>query len=215
MKWLIHITLITTLFSSCSSEEIFKSEASYNAALNNTDYGLVKTKTVNGIIMSVRYLPTDLLVLRELNNRTTVSQAELDSLRQQYVNSKTFVLTLTPDTNQTKADLMFGGVGSKEEYQEKVLKLNFGMDQYTSLHSLNAEYTPVLTNMENIYGLKASRDFNIVFVPRSVDEKLDYESSESLKFVFDDPYFKTGLNQFVFTKDDMTSSPGFTFNIVD
>lgn len=88
--------------------------------------------------------------------------------------------------------------------------MSFEIERYTTLKIGGKTYRPVLSALENVYGLTDSRNITFVFVPESKEEKTFYQS-ERLQLSFDDEIFNTGINHFTFNREDLNNTPSFIF----
>jgi hypothetical protein len=195
--------------SSCDTYE------EYLSYLNDEENGLVKYRKSKGMTISLKYLPTDFLVYRELGNISVKNQKILDSLRGQYTESITFLMTIEPDAHEEKSnqrDITFEGIGNYEQYKERILLMSFGIESRIDLKTDKGDFVPVLVNMEQSFGLKKGRDFIVVFVPGKGTSK-DFFNSSTYDFIYDDEIFDLGINHFVFDKKDIDALPKLNFRI--
>lgn len=194
---------------SCSNSSVSTYEE-YVAWLNDEDNGLVATKKSNGITIKVKYIPPDYLAYQELQGQSRVKKAKIDSLVESYNKSLTFLMTIGVDGKLKEGDVMFQDVRDYESYKERLYAMNFDVEHLTTLKLGNKTYRPVLSGLENVYGLTESRNITLVFVPEEQKEKVFY-ASESLQFSFDDEIFNTGINHFTFSREDLDNVPSFIF----
>lgn len=206
----IFIGLLSIVFlQGCSSNSINEYK-DYLSWLNDKDNGLVFDKEINGIQIKVKHLPSNFLAYQDLINEKNVSKSKADSLIQSYDKSLTFLLTLGIDGEKRKGDIMYQGVQDYEDYKRKLYHLNFDIENRISLKMEGKEYKPVLSNLENVYGLTDSRKIMLVFVPHEKKEETFYASNQ-IQFTYDDDLFNTGINHFTFNRKDINNTPTFTF----
>lgn len=211
MKYIFFICL-PLIFSSCSFFNSEKEPGDYMKWMNDEDNGLIKSKHINGLVFTVKYLPADYMTYQELKS-STPNAASKDSLLKQYQNSLFFLLIIHPD-DEIKAnagkDVMYLGVKDPKEYQDRVMQMNFEMKEYVSIElNDSSSYTPVLTNMENTYGLSNGRSILCVFSPyKSIQE---FNNSNTIDLIWDDEIFQSGRNHFVFDSKDFLSLPRLKF----
>lgn len=177
--------------------------------------GISKGKYVNGLHISLKYLPPDYLVYSDLKKNlhtdkqfvpTTVG---VDSLRRLYALSLTFLLSIGPDERGgAGADVMLRDITSYPDFVNRAMTLNFEMEKFISLRLGSDIYPPILTNLENTYGLSAARNIVLVF-PRptqhSTAKREDYE------IVWNDMLYTTGIHHFLFSSRDIESIPTLSF----
>ncbi len=187
-----------------SCNHSFNNLSDYLSYIKTLESGLSKQRFVNGIQLTATYLPTDYLISRERPKSTQ----ETDSLRAIYKNSLTFLLTIGPDEREDRQqDIMFQNISKYEEYAERMLTMNFEIGQYISLKTENGLYQPVLTNMENTYGLKKSRNILLVFAPNDPEDSTNLMNATSYDLVYDDALFDLGINHFAFKREDIDNIP--------
>lgn len=174
--------------------------------VNDPGNGLVQSKKVNGVEMRVKFMPPDWLAHREIEQHPTYSKAQCDSILNIYKKSTTFLLTLGPDKEKTKGDIMFRDVSKIEEYNARALEMNFSMQEYVTLSTDKGTYTPVLAHLENVYGLTPGRNVILVFVPGN-EHAAPLHESTSISIAYDDPFFGLGKNYFEFKKANIDLIP--------
>ncbi len=195
---------LVILFSGCSKKTVVNSLEDYNKWLGNKENGLLKIKKVNGFELKVKLLPANYLAYKEyLDLESTKGQKQLDSLIELNKTSLTFLFTLSPDHEKGNSeDIILSGVTSEQEYNEKANTMSFNMDKYISLKSGEHDHSPVLYNMENIFGLNQGR--NILFV---FSEPSGFKTDKGYDFRYTDELFKLGINHFLFNEKDLNNTP--------
>jgi hypothetical protein len=182
----------------------------YLKMLNNPDNGLVVTKKVNGLNISMKYLPAGYLVYKEQKEQS-FNKAQADSIEKAYANSLTFLLTFSPDeTKGNETDVMFDGLKNYKEYVERDLAMNFDMEQKVILRAGKKAYKPVLSSMENIYSLNNGRSIILVFVP--TDNKEEFNKMDDVDLTYTDDLFNVGILHFNFLTTNFTKLPQINFN---
>lgn len=182
----------------------------YLAWLNDSDNGLTMDKKAGGIIIKVKHLPSNYLAYQDLLHESHVNKDIVDSLINNYDKSLTFLLNIGVDGNTKKGDIMYHDVNNYEEYKKKLYNMNFDIEKKISLTINEKEYFPVLAHLENVYGLTESRNIMVVFVPETENEQSFYDAKE-IAFTYDDELFKTGINHFVFKRENINNIPSFIF----
>lgn len=206
MKQCICFFVLCTVLLSCSKQQV-NSVAEYSKWINNPDNGLIVTRKINGLKISVKYLPSDYLVYKEMQDDNGAIKNQLESLKNEYENSITFLMTISPDEDKgNKNDIMFDGITNYKEYSERLLSLNFEIDKNITLKTGNIELKPVLSALENTYGLSKGRNIVFAFAPTKI-EKQEIENSAEFDFMYSDDLFQMGLMHFNFTKKDLKNLP--------
>lgn len=198
------VLLCSSGLSGCS--DTLKTEKELFMWLNDAENGLIKVKRINGMKLTAKYLPPEYLVHKELKAASDPAAANKDSLLNWYKHNYTFLINIAPDEeNEKEIDVMKMGVTNYEQYREKFMTMNFDMAQYIHLEVDGQELIPVLTNLENVYGLTRDANIYLVFSP---GEQIKKENSAAkLDLVFNDEIFNTGINHFTFSGKDIREMP--------
>lgn len=198
-KILILLMAITLL--SCT--KTFKSLEEYTGYLADETNGLLVTKTSGGLAFKMKYLPPEVLTLRELKKENS---QDVEKIMASYQDNFTFVLSIepTPDAKQIE-DIMYLGVASMEDYQERVHKMNFEFHHYLSIKIDDDLIYPVLTQMENSYSLEKGRRIILVFSNDQINQVV--EQNQDLKIEYNDHVFLTGIHKFLFKSEDIKRVP--------
>ena len=209
MKQLIFIVVcLSVLLSGCGKGPEFHSIEDYLHWLSDPDNGLVKTRSVNGIELKVTYLPAEYMAYTELKEQEQISRLALDSLISYYKSGLYFLLKIGPDEEAgAQGDIMFNGLQSYAEYAERARAMNFDLDQHVWLKSGTQELHPVLSTLENTYGLQEYRNILFAFTPEAGEETI----SERMEFIYEDELFGLGTNYFVFNKSTLEKIPTLKF----
>lgn len=197
------------IFSSCSFLHKELEWKDYVKYINNEDNGLVVKKYANHLEVALKYLPADYLVHRELENDTSFTSKQRDSILESYSHNLTFVLSINPDEREGESfieDVLFYDLKTKEAYTQRMMYFNFDIKHDIELScDSTSQYTPVITNMENNYGLSKGRNITIVFTP--LKSKEEFKNSKTITVKWNDEVFETGLNYFKFNAEDLFSTP--------
>lgn len=205
----LYLFLLSIVLLACGGNEVSSYE-DYVKWLNDEDNGLVMNKKVDGITIRLKYIPSDYLAYQDLSGEKSVKKEAIDSIISGYQKSLTFLMTIGVDGKIKKGDVMYQDVTNYEEYKQKLYAMNFEVEQLTTLTLNNKKYKPVLSSLENVYGLTESRNITLVFVPESENEQTFY-TSEKLQLSYDDEIFNTGMNHFTFNREDIKNAPTFIF----
>ncbi|PCJ89985.1 MAG: hypothetical protein COA57_00085 [Flavobacteriales bacterium] len=206
IKILAAIWLITLL----ACNEKLSSEKEMYQWFNEPENGLMKTKAVNGIKLTVKYLPVEYLAYKELNGMDGYDKTVRDSIMDTYDSSYTFLLTIGPDEESGEDfDIQRLDITNYSEYKDRVMSMNFHIGDCLILRTEHGEFKPVLSAMENVYGLSKHRNIYIVFSPSH--EKSELLDVQTFDLIFNDELFETGINHFVFQKTDFEAVPKINF----
>ncbi|HSZ71427.1 MAG TPA: hypothetical protein VK750_02045 [Cytophagaceae bacterium] len=203
-------TFILLVFTSCSFLHKDLDWNDYVKYINDADHGLVKKKYINHLEFTMQYLPPEYLVHRELNGDTSYTVTERDSILNLYNHNLTFVLSIQPDEREGESpieDVLFYNIKDKDEYTFRMMHLNFDIkDEVTLSCDSSAVYSPVITNMENNYGLSKGRKITLVFTP--LKSKEEFLKAKQITLNWNDEVFETGRQYFSFDASELFSIPG-------
>jgi hypothetical protein len=205
------IVFLLCLQTSCTRE--FDSVKSIYQWINNPANGLIRSRTIEGFTLTLKYLPPQFVALRDTKESEKPDEKTYDSLLNLYNKSYTFLLTIASTENADKNDPMYAGLEGIPDFKVRAGILNFDMPDYISIKTPTSEYRPVLTSMENTYGLKGQRNIYMVFTDDAAENNLMQE--KELDIVFNDEIFQTGISHFVFNKDELQSVPGVDFTKIN
>lgn len=170
--------------------------------MSDADHGLVKSKSVNGLKLTAKYLPPEYLTLKELNF-SEVEKSQYDSIFDHYSSLRTFLLTIGPDGKES-SNVMFHNLISTNDYKQRVERLNFDIASFISVKTSEGEHTPVLFTLENTYELASHKSIYLVF---SGEDDSGLLTASKLDLKFTDELFGTGISHFVFDKNKIDAIP--------
>lgn len=206
------LLIIVYLLLGCSGKTPVTSIEEYLAWLNDGKNGLVKVRYINGYELKVKFLPLDYLLYHEVLKDNEPREEKFASLKKKYQNSLTFLMTIGPDQRESKgADITFQGITNYSEFKKRIYDLNFYLENNVNIQMGNSLYKPVLSSMENVHGLKPSRDITFVFTPSLLNES-DLFVPEQIDFIFNDELFATGISHFTFKRKDIEKIPQLTIS---
>ena len=113
-------------------------------------------------------------------------------------------MEFSPDKEH--GDIMYKDVLTPEDYQQKVLNLNFGMEKRVSLLVDDKTYKPALATFENTYGANETKIVSLLFVPTDSTDKALFLSDTLDIELYDDIFF-TGITHYVFTRNKLNNTP--------
>lgn len=196
-KWCWWLYYIAALLPACQPAKL--SEADFYRWMNNPDNGLVQSKKVNDLRITVKYLPPQWLTYRE--EKSYQGGMEISNNEQSsYQSSHVFLLTIQPDAE----DIMYHGVADYVAYKERIMALNFHLEEYVQLRIGERILKPVLHTLEDTYGVAPHRNVYIVFADEQSDS---ITSNQELDFVLADQIFNTGISHFVFSQQALAQAP--------
>lgn len=200
-----YLLLSVALLSGCAPGAIDSEEALF-AWMHNPDNGLSRQRSTAGLEVSFQYLPPAYLAWREATGMEQCTPQQFDSLLALYNTGYTFIMTLGPDKEAGETfDVMYAGVHNEAEYNERVQQLNFQIGNYLQLKTAGGSYAPVLSRMENTYGLASHRKIYLVF--NTDNPNSDLFTAKELDLTFSDELFGTGISHYVFDRAQLTAEP--------
>ncbi len=191
-----------------------RTEAEFYHWINDPKNGLVQSKKANDLSITVKCLPAAFLAYKEWRNIPGAGEKEMDSLLNYYQHSRTFLMTIKPSVAQLDAatgasgDVIYQGIGTYQQYQQRVMQLNFNLGDFLGLHAGKQVFKPTLSAMENTYGVIEQRNFYLVF--SDTDEKTNLLAENELDLTFQDEIFNTGISHFIFQKKKIEFLPEVT-----
>ena len=190
------------LILGCNSS--FKSERAFLKWINNPESGFVKKTSANGFSLQMKYMPPEYLAIIEMSKEE--AEMEINILTKQFEDSRTFLLTVEHDISGI--DVTNYGVNNMPEFKERMNELNFQIKDYLFLRTEEGKkIRPVLTTFENLYEIGGKKSFYVVF-PKEQEIKM---ATENLDIVFEDPFFDTGINHFMFKTEKIDNLPPLQF----
>ena len=195
------IVVIAVVFC-CSCGKKISSVNEFNSFINDAKNGLKISKSVNGVTLSVIYTPPEYLTLKEMESNNYKGKEKYDSLLANNKASASFLMIFGPDeSKENKDDIMYKGLKNFKEYVERAMTLNFDLEQLVTLNTGSNNYLPVLSSLENTYGLSKDRKVNIVFSSIKGQKKLSEETKYD--FVYEDETYDIGTLHFEFDKKEI------------
>ncbi|MBL8001163.1 MAG: hypothetical protein JNL05_04295 [Flavobacteriales bacterium] len=191
----MHLLLLPLLLlgSGCAHAPLSADELATYAA--DPEHGLLRKRTVSGITTTVRLVPPALAA-----QRMHLGQGE--DMRKQL----TVVVNIAPDMESYKGDVMRAGATDRVELFQQAFDLNFNWEEMIELRCGSRSYAPVLSTLENTYGLSRDRNVVLVFVPEHADDRAFYDSPE-IELVLTDHVLGTGIQHFRFERKALLNVP--------
>lgn len=189
------------LFSACG-KELPSTTEQMKQYVSEPENGLVRSRTVEGIVTTVSLIPGNMNALREAGNKSDSCSTLLADLQAQYAGQLYFVVNLATDGERRTGDVMYTGVYNVESFKQQAYDLNFTWDEMVQLQCGPNTYRPVLSSFENTYGLTKDRNVIIVFAPQNTNDT-DFFSSEFIDLEINNDLFGTGVQHFKFRRSDL------------
>ncbi|MCG8327773.1 MAG: hypothetical protein MI974_08820 [Chitinophagales bacterium] len=161
--------------------------------LNDESNGLVFNKRVGDLVVRINYMPQSYINLRNYTDNSSEEGHRVHS----------FLVTLSPIIEGR--DIMLRGIGSVEEYRQRILEMNFELASCFELKFSKQKMAPVLAILENSHDLSNARRFWVQFIDEAVDSSL--ADDEAITLTFTDNIFWTGIHDFRFMIDDINNIP--------
>ena len=192
--------LIILAFSLIACGKKVSTVKEFNELISDPENGFKISKSVNKVLVSVIYTPPEYVALKEMESNGFKEQSKYDSLLKLSKLSASFIMILGPDESKdNKDDIMYKDLKNFKEYVERAMTLNFDLENKVKLTVETADYAPVLSSLENTYGLSKDRKINFVFTP--MNKKDELEKAKDFDFVYSDETFDVGILHFEFNKE--------------
>jgi hypothetical protein len=172
--------------------------------------GFVKKKKVNTVTMVSRFMPPAFLAYRDFMNDDYPVEV-YDSIFNSYKCSVTFQFTLQADRNDKRyGNLKYYNIASEEELAGRVRFLNFSAPEFFLVEWNGAKYYPVLSVFEGFDEIENKLSFSLVFQIPDFKCGEPGENFDNVNFVFEDPLWELGVNNFLFQKSVFQNKPKLT-----
>lgn len=198
VKYLFFFLLPTCLLLACKPSVIHTAKE-YNIWLNKTENHCKVSKQVSDMVITMKYMPPEFLALKDYE--ATEKALSYDSLLRSYKNSVTFLMSFETKQGQAGEDVMYKNLSNYKQYLERSMTLNFDLESKVKLQGSFGACYPVLSSMENTYGLSKGRDVYLVF--SSKEKKYDLSNEPYWDLVYEDDIYQTGILHFIFNPGDL------------
>ena len=189
--------MLSVLFTSCTKTR-FNDFNAYKTAIFSKESGLIKEKTVNGIKMTIKYLPADYLIREDMvKNNIIADKKNTDSLRSSYSKSYYFLFSIRQTDNGSKKDLLTRDIFNEQDYLAKKYILEFRMNEFFRLKISDQVYAPVLVHTENHDEFRDIINIHLLF-------PIENGNKDEVTIVYDDPFWNLGKNNFLFETANFT-----------
>lgn len=197
---------MVVILAGCDRTPKELSPEKYVSWIASEERGFIKSKTINNLQLTARYLPPDYLAFREYSSVSdTVSY---DSVLSSYKCGTAFQITLQADkSDRAYGNIMAYNVASQEEFMARTRFLSFGIEEFIYLKHKDQTLRPVLSQFEGYDELGNKLNFQVVFIlPEygcgNVKPELD-----DMQLTFEDPLWDTGTNYFLFRRSVFADIP--------
>ncbi|WP_431165688.1 hypothetical protein [Tenacibaculum halocynthiae] len=163
LKLLIFLFMIAIVLASCTTK-IFHSKEELVKYIMNEENGYTQSKMINGVLYTLTYRPTDLLVNQEIGDNITSERIE--ELRAKYDRYLYFNLSMSKNNKE----LLSTAPKNRSEFGEMVNQLAFGMGKKVHLYTKSKD-TIEMTDFiyPRMYGISKKTSMLFVF-PREEDK---------------------------------------------
>ena len=191
---LVLLLLCSATLVSCGDP---RTVAEYEAWLNDPEQGLSKSRSTDGLDITLKYIPPELLAYNELRDQEQDAGVSNDSLRRQYAGTLNFLMTIQPSKGVKEGgDVMTRGIASQQELNGRILTMNFDFGELVSMQTASGSAKPVLAHFEGSYGLRKERQVVLAFANKIGE--IPVLDADTVDIAFVDKVFDTGIHHFVF-----------------
>ncbi len=195
--------IVILLFVKCSDNDV-DSQSDLIHWIADEENGMVKKTEANNFILTMKYLPPELLALNEAGNKDSLDLYK--KYLKEFKGSRTFILTMK--NQNASVDITNYGVTDITEYKSRISYLNFDIKDHVYIKTESGrKIKPVLSTMENIYEIGDTKSIYFVFA----DENEEVLKSNTLDIVFEDNIIDTGISHFLFAKKFLDNTPTLNF----
>lgn len=193
IKHLFIFISILLICVACSNHTVHTTQE-YAAWINQPENTCKVSKKVGDMLVSVKYLPSSFLALKDYESSD--HSVSYEALLKSYMNSVTFIMSFETPQGQAGEDVMYKDLSSYKQYVERSMTLNFDLESKVILNAGTYQYAPVLSSLENTYGLSKGRDVYLVFT--SKEKEHDLLKEPVLDFVYSDDIYNVGILHFTY-----------------
>lgn len=192
--------LLLVIISSCGNKS-FDTAEEMVAFISDEENEYCYKKEVNGVIYTLQYRPTDMLVQQELGD--TRSEKKVKQLREKYNKYLYFNLSMSLNGQE----LLSNVVRDKQQFGQMVNDLAFNMDQKVHLYTPEKD-TLSMTDFvyPRMYGMTNATTILIVY-PRDKQ----FLKDDELNFTIEDLGLNTGEVKFKVNTQSLKNEPQLNF----
>lgn len=157
---------------------------------SQANYLLIKEKTISEFNYKIKYLPTEQLVINELNkSNKPITTENMNTLKKEYEGMEYFEMRVQVENyNDELAKYL---VSDMSEYQTRIVYMAFAMQNNLKLATELSEEIPCkLFHFERTYGITPYTTFLFAF------SKQDIGNANERTVIYDDELFNKGRLKF-------------------
>lgn len=178
----------------------------YTRWLSDNQDVVVKAKEINDIRISLQFLPTDFVAYKDLmSTNEPETMSNLDSVRELYKCGLRFQLSV--ESMKPSSKLLFENTTDEVAYKQRIENLSFYAHEFISIEQNGKAEVPVLSQFEGYHELNNKLTIQLVFSPSWYSCEQYAEGIGKIAVVFDDPYWNTGINRFIFDTTSLREIP--------
>lgn len=164
-------------------------------------HGLLKKRSLDRYRYSLLYKPGDYMIIKDID-AASIKVYEYDSLRKVYEGLEYYTFSIEDTTMQD--ELLKSQLGSREEYEQRILYYSFEMQKDIQLISGKDTLPCSLLHFERTYNISPKANFLLGFPVNKNSSK----EPESKTLVYEDRVFKTGIVKLRIEGDALKKIPG-------
>lgn len=190
------------LSGACHPKEVSRKKL---VAMIQHDATLNQEREVNGIKIAMKYIPGQLLVAQELENKGAGGIGELPTLERKYEGQYYFRLSLSKDGKELARQ-----AGSAGQYSDMIRLLSFELGKYVNASTETVDSLGLSDYaFEQDFGMSTENKILLVF------RKKDFDRSDRINVNVGEFGLGTGSMRFVFSKHEMKGLPALDYRQVD
>lgn len=166
--------------------------------INDEDNGLKKTKIIDDVQITVKYLPAELQAYRDLEENE--AKSNFDSLVRSYSHQKSFMVSFK--SMDDSKNIMYKDVSDKDDYDQRIKDLSFDIGRKLKMTICGSDLRPTLFHYEPNYGSSKTANIYVVFSGEKV-----MNCDDAFNIAYYDHVFGTGISHFTFKQNDINRIP--------
>lgn len=167
--------------------------------VKNPEHGLVKTRKINDIQISLTYLPPAYMVCNDLK-KDEISEEELAQLSAQYEDFEYYLLKI--EALESGLELAKYQVANQQEYEGRIKYYSFNMQNDLMAKTTEGKEVPCeLYHFERTYNITPYSSFLIGFAKEYM------KGVKERTIILDEKIFNKGIVKFKWTNSEMNNIP--------
>lgn len=195
--------LIVTFFIAGCSNHVTLELPEYKQWVNSEKSGLIKSKSINGILFEAKYKPLDYVACQEME-RQKADPKQFNNIKKEFEGLEYFTLRISLD--KVGGSVIKAQSESDEDYVSRKQYFYFNFEKDIFLEVAGKKYACTLYHFEDTYELSRYETFVMAF---KVDEKY---KNESKTLVVDSEIFNAGTVKLRFDAADIKNAPAISFS---